>query len=481
MAEYTWDQLDTPNRCRIIASVAGEIASNSQRLIDLCESPWRFDPVETITAELFPLCGALRWIGKRGPSVLAEKRHGAVGRPVWLWGVQSRVRRVPLGKVLILAAWNYPLFLPGVQIAQALAAGNRVLLKPAPGCEAVTAAMVELFYAAGVPNHALQQIDSNPACAQAAIADGVDLVVLTGGAATGQSVMQSAAKTLTPTIMELSGCDSVIVHPSADLNRAAKAITFGIRLSSGATCIAPRRILVDDTTADELRDLIVFHLKSATQNQDSVSPQTSSCMHVHPSARTVAADTIDAAIRAGAIDVMAGYDSDALRGQGNMLPMILDHVCTDFAITHTDLFAPVSSMIRLGNIDDSVAIINDSPYRLSASVFASDSVVDSVSESIAEKLDVGSIAINDLIIPTADPRVPFGGRGRSGFGVTRGEEGLLSMTAAQVIGHHHGDVLPHLRPRRSEDAQTLQSALKASYCNRWNKRLASIRRLAQKG
>lgn len=490
MAEYTWGQLSTSRRCRVVASVAGEIASNSQRLIDLCESPWRFDPVETITAELFPLCGALRWIGKCGPAVLAEKQHGAAGRPAWLWGVQSRVRRIPLGKVLILAAWNYPLFLPGVQTAQALAAGNTVLLKPAPGCETVTAAMVDLFYAAGVPAETLVQIDSDPEFAKSAIADGVDLVVLTGGAATGQSVMQQAAKTLTPTIMELSGCDSVVVHPSADLDRAAKAIAFGMRLSSGATCIAPRRILVDDVTADELRDLIVFYLRrsddpyhdrkdvGSTAADDAALVQA---MHVHPSAQTTAADAIDDAIGAGAIDVMGGYDSARLRGQGQMVPTLLDHVCTDFAITRTDLFAPVSSMIRLGSINDSVAIINDSPFRLSASVFASDTVADSVSEEIAEKLNVGSIAINDLIIPTADPRVPFGGRGRSGFGVTRGEEGLLSMTAPQVIGHHHGNVLPHLRPRQSNDAKTLQAALKASYCGRWKERLASIRRMAEKG
>ena len=474
-----WQSLESYQRCSVIAKVASHIAADSQSLIDLCASPWRVDPVETITAELFPLCAAMKWIGRRGPRVLAEKLHGSVGRPAWLWGVQSRVRRMPLGKVLILSAWNYPIFLPGVQTAQALAAGNSVLLKPAPGCEAVTEAMVASFYAGGVPTDVLTVLDSDQASAKSAMDQGVDLVVLTGGASTGQKVMQQAAKTLTPTIMELSGCDSVIVHPQADLDRAARAIAFGMRLSSGATCIAPRRVFAEPATADELRDLIMYYLnlgQREANDDDSRIP-----MHVHPSSRIAAADAIENAIGSGAIDVMGQFNAGKLRQTGEMFPTLLDQTCSDFDVACTDLFAPVTSMIRVDHIQDCVAIINQSQYRLSASVFAPDNIAHVISEQIAEKLNVGSVAINDLIVPTADPRVPFGGRGRSGFGVTRGEEGLLAMTSAQVIGHHHGNFLPHLRPRQSNDAKTLQSALVATYSSNWKDRLAAIGRMAGKG
>jgi aldehyde dehydrogenase (NAD+) len=474
-----WRNLDAEKRCRIIAEVAGHIAADSQNLIELCASPWRTDPVETITAELFPLCGALRWIGRRGPKVLAEKVHGSLGRPAWLWGVQSRVRRVPLGKVLILSAWNYPIFLPGVQVAQALAAGNSVALKPAPGCETITSALIASFLAAGVPPEVLKQLDSDVESAKSTMQGGVDLVVLTGGASTGRAVMQQAAQTLTPSIMELSGCDSVIVHPRADIDRAARAIVFAMRLSSGATCIAPRRIFAEPTTADELRDVIIFHLRNDVGERANL-------MHVHPSSKTAAADAIDNAIQSGAIDVMGNYeggkkyDADTLRQNGEMPPTLLDQVCSDFDVACTDLFAPVTSLIRVDKIHDCVAIINDSDYRLSASVFAPDDLAHVISEQIAERLQVGSVAINDLIVPTADPRVPFGGRGKSGFGVTRGEEGLLAMTAPQVIGHRHGNFLPHLRKRQTSDAKTLQTALMATYGSSWKDRLAAIGRMAGK-
>ncbi|WP_235033136.1 aldehyde dehydrogenase family protein [Rubripirellula obstinata] len=473
-----WQDLETAQRCRIIGDVASHIAADSQNLIDLCASPWRVDPVETITAELFPLCGAMQWIGRRGPKVLTEKVHGVLGRPAWLWGVQSRVRRVPIGKVLILSAWNYPIFLPGVQTAQALAAGNTVLLKPAPGCEAVTSALVASFYAAGVSTDALTQLDSDAESAKSAMKQGVDLVVLTGGASTGKAVMQQAAETLTPTIMELSGCDSVIVHPRGDLDRAARAIAFGMRLSSGATCIAPRRVFAEPATADELRDLIMFHLREYAGGNTSEENQP---MHVHSSSRVAAADAIENAIQSGAVDVMGQFDGNKLRDCGEMSPTLLDQVCSDFDVACSDLFAPVTSLIRVDHIKDCVAIVNESKYRLSASVFAPDDIAHVISEQIAERLQVGSVAINDLIVPTADPRVPFGGRGNSGFGVTRGEEGLLAMTAAQVIGHHHGNFLPHLRKRQTGDAKTLQAALSATYSSGWKDRLAAVRRMAGKG
>ena len=204
-------------------------------------------------------------------------------------------------------------------------------------------------------------------------------------------------------------------------------------------------------------------------------------MHVHPTSTAAAADAIENAIGSGAIDVMGQFDADKLRQAGEMFPTLLDQVCSDFDVACTDLFAPITSLIRVDAIDDCVGIINQSQYRLAASVFAPDNIAHVISEQIAEKLHVGSVAINDLIVPTADPRVPFGGRGRSGFGVTRGEEGLLAMTASQVIGHHHGNFLPHLRRRQSNDAKTLQAALSATYSSSWKERFAAIGRMAGKG
>lgn len=438
------------------------MADATDELIRLCVSEQRRDPVETITSELLPLASALRWIGRRGARVLAPRKCGMAGRPVWLAGVHSTVSREPYGTVLILGAWNYPLLLTGAQVAQALAAGNRVIVKPAIGCEAATMRMVQAFCTAGVPTSALIQIDSSTDAAIQTIDAGVDLIVLTGAASTGRTVMRQAAETLTPTIMELSGCDAVIVMADADIERAADAIDFALNFNSGATCIGPRRIIAEPGTADQLKAALVKRQASRTD------------VIIHESARSTVADIVEQSIAAGCVDVAGKFDATILRRSGTMAPTILDAVEADHPVASADLFAPVASIIRVDRIDDAVPIVNDCRYRLAASVFGNRKGA----VAIANRLSVGSVSINDVIVPTADPRVPFGGRGNSGFGVTRGAEGLLAMTTPKVTAVRRGKWMPHLRPRTNNDARMLAALVKllhGSAKQRWKavKRISS--------
>ncbi|TVP95222.1 MAG: aldehyde dehydrogenase family protein [Planctomycetaceae bacterium] len=435
-----WADLSAARRCRIVASARRKIAGSAEEFIRRCENEQRTDPVETLTGELFPLCSALRFIGRRGPGLLKPRRYGFWGRPLWLLGVSSEVRREPLGEVLILAAWNYPLLLPGVQAAQALAAGNRVWLKPAPGCESATELLVESFISAGVPAEAIRILPAEPAAAVERIDQGVDLVILTGSSATGRSVLGSCAGRLTPAIMELSGCDAVVVGPDADLDLVAKAIGFGLRFNAGATCIGPRRILVGSEQHGELVDRLRERLSDVP------------ALTVHPAARASATRMIEDSLGRGAVDLLAQPGAEPSDGGGgSMRPMILDRVGADWPIASADLFAPVASILRAESDAERIGLVRDCPYRLAASVFGERKWA----ESLASRLDVGHVSINDLIFPTADPRVPFGGAGESGFGVTRGAEGLLAMTRPKVIARHRGWVYPHLSPRGPRDLPML--------------------------
>ncbi len=458
-----WGSLSTKRRCRIVASVASQIADSADRLTLLCASDQRTDRVETITAELLPLCSALHHIGRRGAKILRTRHCGMFGRPPWLWGVRSVVRRDPHGTVLILGTWNYPLLLAGAQTAQALAAGNTVLLKPAVGCEAATQEMVSCFWRAGVPERQLTQLDSSPEAAMVAMEAGVDLIVLTGAAATGRKVLARAAETLTPTIMELSGCDAVVVMPSADISRVVEAIDFGLNFNGGATCISPRRLIVEEAQADALIDALRSRL------------DLSAAVTVHPVARAAAAAAVSSAIGGGAIDCLGHFDADALRVRGKLRPVVLDRVEPGDSIASADLFAPITSVIRVPRITDSVKIVNQCRYRLAASVFGNDDQA----RVIASALRVGSVAINDMLAPTADPRLPFGGRSDSGFGVTRGDEGLLAMTVPTVISQRRGRFMPHLARRRESDAELLSGALQLLHAGSLPKRWAGLRQIVR--
>lgn len=462
-----WDAISTRQRCSIVASAAAMIAEAADDLVRLCASDQRTDPSETIAGELMPLCGALRFIGRRGPRILRPQRYGLIGRPPWLWGVHSTVRRVPHGRVLILGTWNYPLLLVGVQSGQALAAGNQVLVKPAIGSELATERMIGILHQAGVPTSHLQQLDSSTDSAIAAIDSGVDLIVLTGAASTGRRVLERAAGSLTPTIMELSGCDAVVVMPRADLQRTADAIGFGLNFNGGATCISPRRLIVEDSMADDLRETLGRRLLAS-------APAT-----VHPQAREAAAQAIETAIARGAVDYLSHFDADSLRSAGQLRPLVLDRVDPGDAIAAADLFAPITSIIRVQRISDAVKIVNECPYRLAASIFGPQRPA----HALADQLKVGTVVINDLLVPTADPRVPFGGRGQSGFGVTRGVEGLQAMTVPHVIGQRRGKLAPHLTPRKDSDFQTLMGALQLLYAGSLGQRLKGLRQIlsAQRG
>ncbi|MFG0268262.1 MAG: aldehyde dehydrogenase family protein [Rhodopirellula sp. JB055] len=457
-----WATWSIRKRCQIVGRARGEIAARVDQLTRLSRTEQRTDDAETVASELLPLCEALRWITEHGKKTLAPRKVGWKHRPLWMWGVRSVVQRVPLGRVLILGTWNYPLLLPGVQMAQALAAGNEVWLKPAAGTEAVSTELVAAFYAAGVPEHAITLLNSSTEAAIEAQASGVDLVVLTGSAETGRKVLHQSAENLTSSIMELSGADAAIVLPEADLERVVDAVTFGLLFNSGATCIGPRRLVViSDPSTAALPERLTSRLRESKQ------------VTVHAAARASVADLIDDALRAGAKDSLGRYDSTDLRTTGKMSAVVLENVPDGHAILQSDVFAPLISFIRVERPEQAVELVNECPYRLAASVFgpASNAL------GIANRLSVGVVTINDMVAPTADPRLPFGGRGQSGFGVTRGPEGLLAMTAPRVIATRRGRGAMHLSPRNDADAELLSGVLQWSHGTGWSRRIAGLRRV----
>ncbi len=376
---------------------------------------------DTIVAEILPLLEAARFLERRAPDLLAPRRLRA-GRPAWLLGVTATIRRDPLGAVLILAPGNYPLFLPGTQALQALVAGNAVCWKPAPGTEAPAHAMAALLAQAGLPPRTLQILD--PRDGPEAIEHAYDRIVLTGSAETGIRVLQAAAPHLTPATMELSGADPVFVLPGADLALVASCLAYGLRLNAGATCIAPRRVMVPHTMAAELETRLLPMLPPI------------------PDARTPA----PIAARLATLLAAAVAQGARLHHPGPARPAILADATPDMDILRHDVFAPWLALIPVADAEAALRHDRLCPFALGASIFGPPAEA----QALATRLRAGSVCINDLIVPTADPRLPFGGAARSGFGRTRGAEGLLEMTAPRTISERRR-FRPHLAPPTPAD------------------------------
>lgn len=458
-AQRRWCSQLARHRFRLIGRIAHELVKEAQQLAHLIDRP-AADTAEKLASEILPLADACHFASKLGRRILAPDtkswRYGAW----WMGRVAVQVSRQPWGVVLIISPSNYPLYLPAVQAVQALAAGNAVLIKPAPG----HAPVLHHFHrtclvTAGIEADLLQILDADAETAQTAIRAGVNKIVLTGSVAAGRSVLHAAADTLTPTTMELSGCDAVFVSPQADLDRVAGCVAFALRLNGGATCIAPRRIFVTPGHAEALISQLGQHLESAGATDYMIPPQVGEAVR----------KVVQQALADGA-RIVWGTLPTTNSTDNRMRPLVLADVRPEMRVACSDLFAPLTSILNAVDMPSAIEMDRHCPYSLGASVFGPSNHA----AHWARQIDAGCVVINDLIVPTADPRVSFGGWDQSGWGVTRGAEGLLEMTRPKTICTRRGNWLPHLH-HRPQDPRLLLALLKIFHAPRWRDRMRGLR------
>lgn len=377
-AQAEWAGVPLRERLAHIRRFRQALSESASEVLGMFPESLQRSRVDSLTAEIFPLLAACRFLEREAARILRPRRLPAS----WLHRVEIELIRDPLGVVLIIAPSNYPLFLPGVQTVQALAAGNAVVWKPGRGGQAVARAFELLLRSAGVPQGVVQVLDDSIESGTEALAAGVDKVLVTGSLVAGEAILAEAGERIVPAVAELSGNDAAVVLASADLTRAARAIAFGLRLNGGNTCIAPRRIFAEQPVARRLEALI----------------------------------------------------SDALGA------------CIEVSVLPFDAE------------DEAIELANLGPFALGASVFADDETA----RRIASQLCCGVVVINDVIVPTADPRLPFGGRRHSGFGKTRGAEGLLELTFLKAIASQRGRRLRHLEPLPARAEELMLRYLQAT-------------------
>ncbi len=455
-AQRKWWNLARRDRFRAVAAIAAELAERSGELVAAINR--QATPAEILTSEVFPLADACQFAAKHGPRLLASYSHTALLGSWWMGRIGVSVRPEPWGVVLILAPWNYPLLLAGVQAVQAVAAGNAVLIKPAPGCERITEMLRDCMVASGVIKNLVQVLPSDVEAGEAAIRKGVDKVVLTGSVGTGRKVLHMLADKLISSTMELSGSDAVFVLPQADLKRAARSIAFALKMNGGATCIAPRRIFVTPANHSSLCELLVEELADAEP------------VAVRPEIWDQANGLISEALTGGARNLSASKDS--LLGSTSsdqMRATILVDVQPQMRVATADVFAPIASIIQVDDMTEAMRFDAACPYHLGASVFGPEPHA----SYWAEQIQAGCVTLNDTLIPTADPRVAFGGRGESGWGVTRGPEGLLEMTRPKVICERRGRWMPHFDRKVASSPVVLTHLLKFFHARTLKERLKS--------
>lgn len=423
-AQHAWARVAVSARATVLRRVYDLVLERREQAVDLVQlesGKARAHAYE----ELADVALNASWYARRGPGLLADVTHPALTPGL---GTVREIRH-PRGVVGIIAPWNYPLALAVSDALPALLAGNAVVLKPDTQTALTALWAAQLLADAGLPDDLFTVVVGDGPVVGPALIDHVDSVCFTGSTATGRQVGQAAAGRLIGASLELGGKNSLYVADDADLDRAAEAAVRDCFTSAGQLCVSMERLVLHDAIADAFLDRF---LRRVAELRPGVALDYSTdlgCLVSDAQMRRVAAH-VDDAVRRGAIVLAGGHALPDL-GPRFYAPTVLDSVPSDADCYAEETFGPVVSVSRVASDVAALALINDTVYGLTGSVWTRDA---DRGMAIARRMRTGTVNINEAYLASwAALAAPMGGRGQSGLGRRHGAAGLLRFTESQTI------------------------------------------------
>ncbi|MBX7551013.1 NADP-dependent succinic semialdehyde dehydrogenase [Streptomyces sp. NPDC004232] len=365
-------------------------------------------PLKQARAEAAKCAKAMRWYAERAEALLADEEPAA--SDVTDSGASRvRVRYRPLGPVLAVMPWNFPLWQVVRFAAPALMAGNVGLLKHASNVPQTALYLEDLFHRAGFKEGCFQTLLIGAGAVDGVLRDErVKAATLTGSEPAGRAVAATAGAMVKKTVLELGGSDPYVVLPSADLDRAAEVAVTARVQNNGQSCIAAKRFIVHGDVYDAFAGKFVAGME-ALRIGDPLAEDTDVGPLATEQGRADLEELVDDARRSGAEVLCGGQRPD---GPGWYYPpTVLAGIHRDMRIHREEAFGPVATLYRAGDLDEALLIANDSPFGLSSNVWTRDA--DEV-ERFARDLEAGSVFVNGMT--ASHPAFPFGGEKRSGYG-----------------------------------------------------------------
>ena len=343
--------------------------------------------------------------------------------------MRKRIRIVqePLGVVGVISPWNYPFMLSAAVAIPALVTGNAVLLKPSEFTPESGELLASLFHEAGIPRDLFAVLQGSGTTGAALCDAAVDKIFFTGSVSTGRRVAVKCAERLIPCALELGGSDAAIVLADADVHHAASGIAWGRFSNAGQTCVAPKRIYVEAPAYDAF----VAELGAAVHAL-RVGPGSVQETDIGPMIRSDAVAALesqrDEAVARGAAVVATAA---AAVGSGSFFPpTVLSNLPSDARVLREETFGPLLPVVRVEDAEEAIALANASDFGLSASIWSRDTAR---AARIAQRIEAGSVVINDAVVAAGMVDVPHGGVKQSGIGRTHGKAGLEECVRSKAI------------------------------------------------
>ncbi|MBM7836166.1 glyceraldehyde-3-phosphate dehydrogenase (NADP+) [Clostridium sardiniense] len=422
-AQKSWSDTPLNERCEILYKTADILLQNQEPLIDLMIMEIAKDR-KSAKSEIVRTADFIRFTADsakniEGESILGDSFPGGRNNKILI------VNRDPVGVVLAISPFNYPVNLVASKIAPAIVSGNTVVFKPATQGALSGLYLAKVFDMAGVPVGVINTITGKGS----EIGDytvshkDINFVNFTGSTEVGQRI--SKITTMKPLLMELGGKDAAIVLEDADLDLAAKNIVSGAFSYSGQRCTAVKRVLVLNKVADKLVDKVSKEIEKLTVGNPI---EDSGNLDVVPLIDSKSADFV-----MGLIEEAKEKGATLLKGgerEGNLIrPTLLDKVTLDMRVAWEEPFGPVLPIIRVKDIEEAIKISNESEYGLQSSVFT-----ENMNDAfyVANKLEVGTVQVNNKTERGPD-HFPFLGVKNSGMGTQGIKYSIQSMTRPKAV------------------------------------------------
>jgi len=383
---------------------------------------------ETWLTEIGYLCTEIRYALRNLRRWMRPKR---VGVPLHYQFARAFVEREPVGVVLIIGAWNYPLQLCLAPLIGALAGGNCALLKPselAPATSALLASELGRY----VDPQAIRIVEGDGELSARLLEHRFDHIFFTGSRRTGQAVMQAAARHLTPVTLELGGKCPVIVTEQADLRVAARRIVWAKFLNAGQTCVSPDYLLVHHAVEERLLALMKEALATFYGPDPKLSPHYGRIVDERNFHRVKALQHEGSLVTGGGAELSSCC----------IEPTIVRNVPADSDLMSEEVFGPVLPVHVFSSFDEVAGLVASMPDPLALYLFSRDR---SERRELMRRIRSGTVCCNDLLFQASIPGLPFGGRGMSGMGRYHGKAGFDTFTSERSVLCRSGFPDPDLR------------------------------------
>ncbi|MEU1024764.1 NADP-dependent succinic semialdehyde dehydrogenase [Streptomyces sp. NPDC005904] len=386
-------------------------------------------PVKAARAEAAKCVKAMRWYAENAEELLADE-HPAQADVTDSGASRAVVHYRPLGVVLAVMPWNFPLWQVVRFAAPALMAGNVGLLKHASNVPRTALYLEDLFRRAGYPEGCFQTLLVGSDAIEGILRDErVAAATLTGSEPAGRSVASIAGDEIKKTVLELGGSDPYLVLPSADVERAARTAVTARVQNNGQSCIAAKRFIVHADVYDDFREMFVAGMRELTVG-DPLAEETDVGPLASEQGRADLEELVDDALGQGASALCGGQRPEERERGWFYSPTVLADITPKMRIHREETFGPVATLYRVADLDEALALANDTPFGLSSNVWTRDE--GDIARCVRD-LQAGGVFFNGMT--ASHPGLPFGGVKRSGYGRELSGHGIREFCNATTVWH----------------------------------------------